>query len=132
MRASILAVSMSRKAAMATRGLYTMDPDGRDQRLLSSFSRDDHFWYNNLSWSPDGSQILYGVSAIGYPTPVVVVGVDGSEPRVLAERGSDWGRGRMVSRRFEDRLSQRIRPLRRGSPYHGARRFGRACLGERE
>ena len=76
-----------------TRGLYTMDPDGRDQRLLSSFSRDDHFWYNNLSWSPDGSQILYGVSAIGYPTPVVVVGVDGSEPRVLAERGSDWGRG---------------------------------------
>ena len=76
-----------------TRGLYTMDPDGGEQRLLWSFETDRGSWYNNLSWSPDGSEILYGVSHVRYRTPVVVVGVDGSEPRVLAERGSDWGRG---------------------------------------
>ena len=76
-----------------TRGLYTMDPDGSNERLLWSFETDRGPWYNNLSWSPDGSEILYGVSDVRYRTPVVVVGVDGSEPRVLAERGSDWGRG---------------------------------------
>ena len=81
-----------------TRGLYTMDPDGSNERLLWSFDTDGRLWYNNLSWSPDGSEILYGSAAVDFadfygPVPVVVVGVDGSEPRVLGERVSTWGVG---------------------------------------
>ena len=80
-----------------TRGLYTMDPNGGNERLLWSFDTDGR-WYNNLSWSPDGSEILYGSAAVDFadfygPVPVVVVGVDGSEPRVLGERVSTWGVG---------------------------------------
>ena len=46
--------------------------------------------YDNLAWSPDGSEIIYGFSDArsGRLIPVFVVGVDGSEPRVLAGRGS--------------------------------------------
>ena len=73
-----------------TRGLYTMDPDGGNQRLLSSFQIDQG-WHNNLSWSPDGSEILYGSGSDHSPALVVVVGVDGSEPRVLAEPRSTRG-----------------------------------------
>ena len=78
-----------------TRGLYTMDPDGGNERLLWSFETDRGLWYNNLAWSPDGSEILYGSASVRFygPVQVVVVGMDGSEPRVLAERGSDWGQG---------------------------------------
>ena len=75
-----------------------MDPDGSNKRLLWSFDTDGRLWYNNLSWSPDGSEILYGSAAVDFadfygPVPVVVVGVDGSEPRVLGERVSTWGVG---------------------------------------
>ncbi len=75
-----------------TRGLYTMDPDGGNQRLLWSFERDGRYWYDNLAWSPDGTEILYGVSdaRTSFSTPVVVVGVDGSEPRVLGKHGAAW------------------------------------------
>ena len=78
-----------------TRGLYTMDPDGGDQRLLWSFDIDGNYWYNNLSWSPDGSEILYGSASVDFsgPVPVVVVGVDSSEPRVLGDRRSARGVG---------------------------------------
>ena len=78
-----------------THGLYTMDPDGGDQRLLWSFDTDGSYWYNNLSWSPDGSEILYGSASVDFsgPVPVVVVGVDGSEPRVLGDRRSARGIG---------------------------------------
>ncbi len=88
-------IAFIREGAYTRGGLYTMDPDGGDRRLLWSFETDGGLWYNNLSWSPDGSEILYGISDArgGSMVPVVVVGVDGSEPRVLAERGSDWGRG---------------------------------------
>ena len=65
-----------------TRGLYTMDPDGGNERRLSVENL--YRWNDNLSWSPDGSEILVGS---------VVVGVDGSEPRVLGERLSPWGWG---------------------------------------
>ncbi len=68
-----------------TRGLYTMDPDGGNERLLSVENL--YRWNDNLSWSPDGSEILYGSGT------AVVVGVDGSEPRVLGERLSPWGWG---------------------------------------
>ena len=65
-----------------TRELYTMDPDGGNERPLSF--EIGQGWSNNLAWSPDGSEILVGR---------VVVRVDGSGSRVLAERGSEWGWG---------------------------------------
>ena len=78
-----------------TRGLYTMDPDGGNERLLWSFETDRGLWYNNLSWSPDGSEILYGSAAVRFygPVRVVVVGVDGSGPRTLGGSSSTWGWG---------------------------------------
>ena len=78
-----------------TRGLYTMDPNGGNERLLWSFEKDAGLWYNNLSWSPDGSEILYGfadVDSYGL-VEVVVVRVDGSGPRTLAEPRSSWLEG---------------------------------------
>ena len=72
-----------------TRGLYTMDPDGGNERLLSSFDIPPTSYYHNPSWSPDGSEILYGVGFRSF-----VVGVDGSEPRVIGESATPWGRGR--------------------------------------
>ena len=68
-----------------TRGLYTMDPDGGNERLLSVENLSH--WNNrnnNLSWSPDGSEIL---------VVPVVVRVDGSGSRVIAESDTPWGRG---------------------------------------
>ena len=86
-------IAFVREEGDETRGLYTMDPDGGDQRLLWSFDRNHRLWYNNLSWSPDGSEILYGVSYAPFLVPVVVVGVDGSGPRPLAESTSTRGAG---------------------------------------
>ncbi len=69
------------KEGSGTRRLYTMNPDGGDQRELGSVERDGA-WYGQLSWSPDGSSILYGVSeARNDPrAPIVVVTVDNTEP----------------------------------------------------
>ena len=73
-----------------THGLYAMDPDGGNERLLWSLDREDDalwFWYNNLAWSPDGSEILYGSASGRFSGPrrVVVVRVDGSGARTLTE-----------------------------------------------
>ena len=76
-----------------TRRLYTMNPDGGDQRELGSVERDGA-WYGQLSWSPDGLSILYGVSeARNDPrAPIVVVTVDNTEPGSAGEPLS-LGRG---------------------------------------
>ena len=73
-----------------THGLYAMDPDGGNERLLWSLDGEDDalwFWYNNLAWSPDGSEILYGSASGRFSGPrrVVVVRVDGSGARTLTE-----------------------------------------------
>ena len=64
------------------RELYTMDPDGGNERPLSLEIVQG--WSVQLAWSPDGSEILVGR---------VVVRVDGSGSRVLAEPDSKWGWG---------------------------------------
>jgi Tol biopolymer transport system component len=67
-----------------------MRPDGSSQRTLVS----DLTWYsdcgNDLSWSPDSSRLAYagaGVRGFSPVSYVAVVGIDGSEPRVLADHG---------------------------------------------
>ena len=81
------------KEGSGTRRLYTMNPDGGDQRELGSVERDG-VWYGQLSWSPDGSSILYGVSeARNKPrVPIVVAAVDNTEPGSAGEPLS-LGRG---------------------------------------
>ena len=59
-----------------------MDPDGGNERPLSLEIVQG--WSVQLAWSPDGSEILVGR---------VVVRVDGSGSRVLAEPDSKWGWG---------------------------------------
>ena len=59
-----------------------MDPTGGERQQLWSFREHGGWWYDNVLWSPDGSEILYGSSELGIPeTSIVVVGVDGSGPR---------------------------------------------------
>ena len=68
-------------------GLYTMDADGSDQRLLWSFEPDDRLFYDNISWSPDGSAILIGTDDSGGPNRephVFVVTVNESESGAAA------------------------------------------------
>ena len=73
-----------------TRELQIMDTDGSNVRTLWSFERNRRLrlWYNNLAWSPDGSEILYGRLGFGHVVLVVVVGVDGSGARDLSNSNS--------------------------------------------
>ena len=42
--------------------LYTVSPDGSDrQRLRTLSDADSDWWYAGLSWSPNGSAIIYGL-----------------------------------------------------------------------
>lgn len=79
------------KEGVERRVLYTMDADGRSQVALPSvrLKYGIDLWYDNLQWSPDGTEILIGLSdppAGGLHVPVVVAKVDGSGSRVLLER----------------------------------------------
>ncbi len=75
------------------RELHVMDPDGRNQILLLSLERPGHpsYWDEGLSWSPDGSEILYGPSRGSSNSPVVMVKVDGSGSRFLFKEKWPWG-----------------------------------------
>ena len=75
------------KEGRLPRRLYAMDPDGGNERVLLSLSS-DRFWYNSLSWSPDGSEILVGGSRGDSTVPVFVVGAEGSGRRALASVGA--------------------------------------------
>ena len=74
------------RSATAVRGLYTVRPDGSDPREVMSFPR-GRFTMQNLSWSPDGAEILYGR---------LVVAADGSSilrlPPGSASRSPDGSR----------------------------------------
>ena len=74
------------------RELHAMDADGRNRILLMSFEKVNLPSYRNesLSWSPDGSEILYGPHRGHRYPPVVIVRVDGSGSRVLFEEGWPW------------------------------------------
>ena len=65
--------------------LYTMNPDGSDQREILSFDWDDYAWYDTLAWSPDGTEILYGSSSSRSDRSIVVVTVESSEVRTVGE-----------------------------------------------
>ena len=109
------------KEGRLPRRLYAMDPDGGNERVLLSLSS-DRFWYNSLSWSPDGSEILVGGSHRHSPVPVFVVGADGGGRRDSCERRCTR-RGRVVPRRLKNRLSRHLtschRKLQRRAPHHG-------------
>ena len=68
------------------KGLYTVRADGSDPREVMSFPR-GRFTMQNLSWSPDGAEILYGR---------LVVAADGSSilrlPPGSASRSPDGSR----------------------------------------
>ena len=66
--------------ATAVRGLYTVRPDGSDPLEVMSFPR-GRFTMQNLSWSPDGAEILYGR---------LVVAADGSSILRLPPGGASW------------------------------------------
>ena len=59
--------------------LHVVNSDASNQRQLASFERGRRPWHTALSWSPDGSKIVYGtgstfeiVSVDGTGTPVTV------------------------------------------------------------
>jgi TolB protein len=39
--------------------------------------------YSSPAWSPDGSELAYGVSGLGPRLPITIINADGSDPRVL-------------------------------------------------
>ena len=60
-------------------GIYTVGIDGSDVREIISFPSGEVSWIENISWSPDGSEILYGTT---------VIAADGSAMRELPISGS--------------------------------------------
>ena len=82
-----------------TRRLVIMDPDGGDLREVWSFPS-DQVWYDNVSWSPDGSEILLGGLSSEAGTlgilPVYVVEIDetgsgrAAEPRGVGFGAAAW------------------------------------------
>lgn len=67
------------------RALYTMSPDGSDQRELLSIDWAYDVRYDTLAWSPDGTEILYGSSSYRSDPSIVVVAVANSETRIVGE-----------------------------------------------
>ena len=65
--------------------LSIMNPLGTDRVALASFTRNDQAFFDNISWSPDGSQILYGSSDLysGRGRPVRIIGISGTDPKVF-------------------------------------------------
>ena len=57
--------------------LVTMDPDGSNQHELTKSKNTPQRFYNNLSWSPDGSEVLYAASW------ATIVRVDGLSTRFI-------------------------------------------------
>ena len=60
-------------------GIYTVAIEGSDVREIISFSGEEVGFIENISWSPDGSEILFGTT---------VVATDGSSVRELPGAGS--------------------------------------------
>ncbi len=60
-------------------GVYTIGVDGSDLQEVVAFARREVPWSENISWSPDGSEILFGL---------FVVKADGSSMRKLPGRGN--------------------------------------------
>ena len=76
--------------ADGTHGLYTVNGDGTDPRMLLFFERDIDWgersiaWYHTLSWSPGGLRILFGSSSSGF-FKLVTVDPDISKAMVIAD-----------------------------------------------
>ena len=71
-----------------TNGLYTVGADGADPRMLLPFDHGLGFnWYDSMTWSPDGSEILYGRS--GYFT-LVAVDAAGAKATIVATFPLIW------------------------------------------
>ena len=84
---------LSRWDSVPNKRLVVVNSDASNQRELASFQRGGWRWYTALSWSPDGSKIVYGtgstfeiVSADGTGTPVTVWNDLGPE----ATGGAAW------------------------------------------
>ncbi len=60
-------------------GICTVGIDGSDMREIISFPGREVGWIENISWSPDGSEILFGTT---------VIAADGSAVRELPISGS--------------------------------------------
>ena len=77
--------------------IYTVDPDGADVSKLLSLDPEELYlartgdnwrpdgWIGNLSWSPDGSELMWGAN------PVSVMNADGSNVRqIVTEPGQHY------------------------------------------
>ena len=71
----------SRLAYAFERDIWTIDPDGSDERRVTS-GQDAH---HKPRWSSDGSRIVFTNGGSGLPTDVVVVDLAGGAPVVIAE-----------------------------------------------
>lgn len=60
-----------------TRFLWTMDPDGRNPKLLLDEPQILHF-----SWSPDSRYIAYSITTLGYAEDIFVLDLRGDRPPV--------------------------------------------------
>ena len=119
--------------------LYTIGPDGSDPREILTFPKPDHGYdyIGTVSWSHDGSEILFRTSVIGLDGPTLKIlpkksrghaswSPDGSKIAVLAEGpdpflhivDSDGSNGRILAMRDGNgKLSAaRGRPLADGEP----------------
>ena len=65
-----------------SRGMYVMDADGSDQRLLSSSGGDP-------AWSPDGDRIVYMEKYNGLSGQIWVMNTDRTDRRLLTGSGGD-------------------------------------------
>ena len=76
---------------VGTYKLSTMAADGTDKIVLRSFNGNTDSFFDYVSWSPAGSEILYGQSDLREGWPVVIVDLDGAEPRIVT-----WPDGRFT------------------------------------
>ena len=87
-----LSTESSASGTAVTRGLYLVNADGADMRMLDSEQTSSPWWVPTVSWSPDGTRLVYEVrSDAGLPdasrTDLAVVGIDGTPPLRLTGQG---------------------------------------------
>ncbi len=94
--------------------LTVADPDGSNGRDLASWQRGSTDWYTALSWSPDGSKIVYGSGHF------IIASADGSGTFVRVSSAAGLGttggerRGRRTARGSPSSPSTKV-PVARSS-----------------